>query len=190
MQTRFQTKPFPPNVCIDSAGYFECEKPEGNNRSAKEDGKNVQLKMDHIYTALKYFQLPKAGSSMWSPVFQSVAEDSCWSVKRLGVTSLSTFFPRLVLPSQLTLLQAATLFCSLALRAEWTGTGQFDRSGFSRWARLVGCKGLCSGTKLFVDGSGAILCYTDTLPSAADCANFVLALVLCLKCCLSYSEWI
>lgn len=35
-----------------------------------------------------------------------------------------------------------------------------------------------------VDGSGAILCYTDTLPSAADCANFVLALVLCLNAVL------
>lgn len=90
-----------------------------------------------------------------------------------------------MLPSQLTLLQAAALFCSLALSGL---VGQPERSGFSRWARLVGCKGLCSGTKLFVDGSGAILCYTDTLPSAADSANSVLALVLCLKCCLSYSQ--
>lgn len=67
MQTRFLTKPFSQNVCIDSAGYLECEKPEGNNKSAKGDGKNVQPKMDkwsHIYAALKYFQLLKAGHSL------------------------------------------------------------------------------------------------------------------------------
>lgn len=102
-------------------------------------------------------------------------------------------FPRLVLSSQLALLQAAMLFCCLTPRVGWTGAVPFDRSSFSRWAQLIAlvrCEGLCCGTKLFVDGSGAISCYTDTLPSVAYRANFVLALVSCLKCCLYKSSFL
>lgn len=45
-------------------------------------------------------------------------------------------------------------------------------------------RGTLCGTKLFVDGSEAVSRYTDTLPSAVYRANFVLALVSCLKFCL------
>lgn len=45
MQTQFQTDPFALNVCIGSAGHFECEKTE-ENEGAKEYGEKVHLKMD------------------------------------------------------------------------------------------------------------------------------------------------
>lgn len=44
MQTQFKTEPF--QEISGSVRHLECEKPEENNKDAKEYGKKVQLKMD------------------------------------------------------------------------------------------------------------------------------------------------
>lgn len=159
----------------------------------QKDGKRMVRMFSSRWISRTIFILPLNISSYWRLAVVSHFSVFCWRQLLICKAAWSYvpfhIFSQACVTFQLTLLQAAALFRSLALRAECTGTGQHERSGFSRWARLVGCKGLCRGTKLFVDGSGAILCYTDTLPSAADSANSVLALVLCLKYCLSYSQW-
>lgn len=188
MQTRFQTKPFHKTSALILRDILNVKSQKETTKIQK---RTVRM-FSYRWIIRAIFILPLNISSYWRLAVVSHFAVFCWRQLLICEVAWSyvpfhSFFPGLCyLPnSPCCRLQ----HCSAPWPwVDWHGTAW--RSGFSRWAGLVECKGLCSGTELFVDGSGAILCYTDTLPSAADSANFVLALVLHLKCCLSYSQWI